>query len=219
GLVRGQLREELGRGYVRAGAREVEAPDVAVQVAAIDLGDGAVRAVRRVGRDLRESRGRIVASRPGRDLLQQRAGLDVHDVEPALAAAIRAVRSDVVVARGEQGDPAPLLRLDDLGRAEGVAHRRVPELPEDLAGDAGFRVERARVRHVDREVAAAALAESADQDGAPVAARLGRAVGAGEVRIKDPGGRVDVVAVDVVLLRQVGEHAGARAGRPRVEEG
>src|SRR5690606_5610014 len=106
-------------------AGEVETPDVAVEIAAIDFADRAVRAVRGVGGHLRQPGRREVAAGAGRDLLQQGARLDVDDVEPALSAAVGAMRGNVVVAGGEQGDPAPLLRLDDLRGAEGVAHGRV----------------------------------------------------------------------------------------------
>ena len=151
-----------------------------------------------------------------RDLLQQlagaRGGVRIEHVEVAFAAGI-------VVAGGDEHDPAVRVRLDQRRGVVDIAQVRVGELPEHLSGSGGFGVRRHhrrrrrdRRRDVEREDGAAAGAEPAHQDRAPVVARLRRRgrVGVREIDVPYPRRRVDVELVRI-------ERDAAAAERERAE--
>ena len=127
----GQLGQLERRRVGAAAGGDVQAPQVAVQVAGVDGVGGAVGHVEQEGAHMRHA-GRVArAAGTGADLLEQRPGARVDDEEVALAVG-------VVVARREDHHPAVLLGLDDGRFAIGEAQVGIAELPQHAGRDGGF---------------------------------------------------------------------------------
>ena len=222
----GQRRDPLG-GQVAGRARvELEAPDVALQVARVDpLGGVVVERIVHPGVDAGEparvdvagSAGRggaqAVAAHAGADAVQDDAGLRVDLVQVALAVA----GHDVVVARGQVHHPLAVghpLRDDRV--AEGIADVAVlgraagGNIRVGLAGRSGSplelpqRLRVVRIGDVERVVAAPAGVQAAHQDGVPVRCRrAGRRESVAEADVPDHRRAVDIVLVRVRDRREV----------------
>ena len=208
----------MQRGRVGAGASgNVPAPQVAQQITSVDRVDGAVTTIEheRIGEREAGTAGRGGRAHTGRDFLEQRAGARVEDEEVTLA--IR-----VVVARGDDHDPAPFRRLHDDRIAVGVAEVGVGELPQHLARHHGFAQGVAaavnRGGDVDRVVALAALAQAADQDRAPIHCARRGATRPAEVDVVDIRRRVDHVVVHERRVAQRGEPVHVRRAAGALEE-
>ena len=150
-----------------------------------------------------------------------RLGVDHVQVPQAVAATVANVGA-VVVARGNQGNPARS-GLDEERLTKGIAHIErcsraldscsdaIGELPQDLARDRCF-ARRTRCRHVKCEIATTALSKPANQNGVPI--------GTAEINVCCCGCAIDIVFVAEAYLQtqivQVGHdqvgHIGPRLG-------
>ncbi|EXI73979.1 MAG: hypothetical protein AW07_02117 [Candidatus Accumulibacter sp. SK-11] len=143
-------------GGLRDVAVDVEAPEVAELVTAVDALRGVVGVGEvRPGRNACQAAGRRGVAGTGRDRAQQRTVARPEDEQVTAAV----TRRDVVVSRGDDDHPGAVLELGDHRVAVAVAEVVVGEFPEALR--------RCRVGDVERVVAAAAVVEAADENRLP----------------------------------------------------
>uniref|UniRef100_A0A0R3QC93 NAD-specific glutamate dehydrogenase n=1 Tax=Brugia timori TaxID=42155 RepID=A0A0R3QC93_9BILA len=195
------IDQELGqqhRGVVGlCRAIDVEAPEVAEFVPAIEAPRGVVRLLVDPSVDLRQPAWRGGAAHACADVgASSHAGVGVEHEKPAHAIA----RADVVVARCERHDPCAIRALGDDGVAESQSQVVVGELPQ--------RPRILRICDVERVVATSALAHAAHENRLP---------GTAHIDVAHHRGAVDHVVVLVRVVRickavKIGHHGRGHVG-------